>query len=492
MKNLRKYGIYILTVAVLSVGCKKLEDFGDTNVDPTKVSAASTKALLTYSMQRTQESIGGGLGFTGLANGGPVFAQYLSEGPYLTFSPFNDAAVLNPSYYTAYSEILKNLNQIIIFNNASAKEADLNGSTNNQIAVARIMKAMVFWKLTDRWGDIPYSEALNSEINTPKFDKQEDIYKDILKELTEAAAQIDGGAPVVGDIILNGDMEGWKRFAATQRLLMALRMSKVYPNAGGFAATEFNAALTAGPIAAGQDITYKFIAGDANNQNPWFRNYTISLRNDYAVSKTLVDYMTYSAANKDPRLPVYAEVLSNGQVIGLPFGNQVQTNIPNAYSRIGARYRAENAPAYIFTYAQVAFAKAEAAKIGWIPGGDAAAKTNYDAGIDASLALAGVSNPGFKNTPEVAYAPARGLQQIGLQRWIALYLNGWEAWSEWRRTGYPALAPGPNSQNGTNIPRRVGYPTADANTNSENYNAALQQQGWADNSINNRMWWDKQ
>jgi hypothetical protein len=162
MKNLRKYGIYILTVAVLSVGCKKLEDFGDTNVDPTKVTAASTKALLTYSMQRTQESIGGGLGFTGLANGGPVFAQYLSEGPYLTYSPFNDAAVLNPSYYTAYSEILKNLNQIIIFNNASAKEADLNGSTNNQIAVARIMKAMVFWKLTDRWGDIPYSEALTN------------------------------------------------------------------------------------------------------------------------------------------------------------------------------------------------------------------------------------------------------------------------------------------------------------------------------------------
>jgi hypothetical protein len=491
MRNLKKYGLYILTLAVLSAGCKKLEDFGDSNVDPTRVSAASTKALLTYSMQRTQESIGGGLGFTGLANGGPIFSQHLSEGPYLTFTPFNGSAILNPSYYTAYSEILKNLNQIIIFNNAGGREAEANGSKNNQIAVARIMKAMVYWKLTDRWGDLPYTEALNSEINAPKFDTQEFIYKDILKELTEAAAQIDGGTPVVGDIILNGDMEGWKRFAATQRLLMALRLSKVYPGPADFAATEFKAALAAGPIASGQDITYKFLAGDANNQNQWYRNYTISLRNDYAVSKTLVDYMTYSATNKDPRLPVYAEVLSSGNVVGLPFGITVQTNIPNAYSRIGQRYRNETSPAYIFTTAQVEFAQAEAAKIGWIPGGDAVAKLHYDAGIDASLTQAGVTDVAFKSTPEIAYNPATALQQIGLQRWIALYLNGWEAWSEWRRTGYPALAPGPNTQNGTNIPRRVGYPTADINTNNANYLSALSQQGWTNNSINNRMWWDK-
>ena len=272
---------------------------------------------------------------------------------------------------------------------------------------------------------------------------------------------------------------------------MALRMSKVYPGPADFAANEFNAALTAGPIAVGEDITYKFISGDANNQNPWFRNYTISLRNDYAVSKTLVDYMRYSPTNEDPRLRTYAEVLSSGQVVGLPFGITVQTNIPNAYSRIGQRYRNENSPAYIFTYAQVAFAKAEAAKIGWIAGGDAVAKTHYDAGIDASLALAGITNAAFKSTAEVAYNPATALQQIGLQRWIALYLNGWEAWSEWRRTGYPALAPGPNSQNGTVIPRRVGYPTADINTNNANYLIALSQQGWSNNGINNRMWWDK-
>lgn len=484
-----------LVAIMVATGCKKFNEFGDTNVDPTRVSTSATKALLTYAMQKSQvRGDGNTAATTTLSSTGAIFAQHISEGPYLTVSPFNDAgSTLNPSYYTFYSEVLKNLNQVIIFAKANAPEADpaANGSLNNQIAVARIMKAYVFWRITDRFGDVPYEEALNSDNITPKFSKQEFIYKDLFKELKEAVAQMDAGAGPTGDIMFNGDMALWKKFAATQRLIMALRLSKVYPNAGDFAAQEFNAAVAAGPIAANETLKYNFLSGDPNNYNPWYNNYTVSNRNDFAISKTIVDIMKNNSTGTDPRLPIYGEVLASNQVVGLLFGVSVQTNIPNSYSRIGTTLRAAGAPAYIFTGAQVQFALAEAAKRGWIAGADLSAKLYYEAGIDASLAQYGVANPTFKTAVGIIYNSTTGLQQIATQRWIALYLDGWEAWAEFRRTGYPVLVPGPNSQNGTVIPRRVGYPTADANTNNVNYEAALAQQGWANNSINNRMWWDK-
>jgi len=495
MKNIKKYIFLAVGVSILASGCSKFREFGDTNVDQTRVSKAATKALLTYAMQKTQARLDQNTAaVTTLSTTGAIFGQHISEGPYLTVSPFNDSgSTLNASYYTFYSEILKNLNQVITFAKAGAPEADVaaNGSINNQIAVARIMKAYVFWKVTDRWGDVPYTEALNSNNITPKFSKQEDIYKDLFKELKEAVAQIDGGAGPTGDIMFGGDMSSWKKFAATQRLLMALRLSKVYPNAGEFAATEFASAIAATPLAAGETLTYEFIAGDPNNYNPWYSNYSIANRNDFAISKTLVDIMKNNGTGTDPRLPVYGEVLAGNQVIGLEFGVQVQTNIPNSYSRIGSTLRAAGSPAYLFTGAQVQFALAEGAKRGWIAGGDATAANYYNAGIDASLTQYGVADPTFKTASGVLYNPATALQQIGTQRWIALYLDGWEAWSEFRRTGFPALVPGPNSQNGAVIPRRIGYPTADQTTNRDNYNAALTQQGWSNNSINNRMWWDK-
>ncbi len=84
--------------------------------------------------------------------------------------------------------------------------------------------------MTDRWGEIPYSEALHGQGNfSPSYDTQRDIYIDLLKELTEAADQIDDGAPVVGDFILDGDMDAWGRFANFLRMTLALRMSEVEP-----------------------------------------------------------------------------------------------------------------------------------------------------------------------------------------------------------------------------------------------------------------------
>ncbi|NEU09255.1 SusD/RagB family nutrient-binding outer membrane lipoprotein [Flavihumibacter sp. R14] len=485
MNKLKKYlALSLVSVGMLAASCEKIEDFGDTNVDPTKVAVPSTRSLLTNAMQNSTALFVG-------STQGTVIAQHFSEGPYLTSSGYADATG-GQAYSAWYTSPLIQLKKIIDYNTAGTVEADqgANGSKNNQLAVARIMKAYIFWKLTDRWGDIPYSEALQGGDNiTPKYDKQEDIYKDIFKELKEAAAQIDAGLGAQGDIILGGNMSRWKKFAATQRMLMALRMSKVYPAAGGLAATEFNAAMADVIASNAENIQYKFISGDPNNYNPWHTNYTISNRNDFAISLTMVNYMKANGTGTDPRLPVYAEVLPGNQIKGLTYGNKVQTNIPNAYSRLGNSLRLPGTPANILTFAQVQFAKAEAAKLGWIPGGDVAAKGFYDSGIDASLAQNGVADATFKDASGIAYAPATAIEQIATQRWIHLYLDGWEAWSEWRRTGFPVLAAGANSANPAGIPRRQMYPAADKTVNAKQYEVVLTQQG--PNTLNTRMWWDK-
>jgi hypothetical protein len=182
--------------------------------------------------------------------------------------------------------------------------------------------------------------------------------------------------------------------------------------------------------------------------------------------------------------------------------------------------RTQNAPTYITTYAQVLLAMAEADKINWSTGGDADAKAKYEAAIEASVRQWNrLSFQSYKDDvdkqvekvpysandagdttglaaymaqPEVAYAAADALRKIGYQRWLHLYMNGYEAWAEWRRTGYPVLAPAPDN-GGIPIPRRQAYPIKEQNINGDNYRSAISAQpglGGKDD-LNGRVWWDQ-
>ncbi len=460
-------------------------DFGDINVNPTAVSSVPNKALLTNTLQSLP-----GTAFSGTAgnrHSADMYVQYISEGPYPGASLYT---VQNFDWSLHYTGPLYNLKTII--ENASSgsplAEAGVNGSKDNQIAVARILKAYYFWWLTDRYGDIPYSEALKGNGNfSPKYDTQQSIYADLFKELKEAAAQIKTGeAGVKGDQFLEGDMAMWKKFANTTRLFMSLRLMK-NDNAKGKA--EMADAISSGVISSNaENIYYKFLSSDPNNFNPWYDNYTVSLRNDYAISTTMTNYME---PKNDPRLPVYGEVLS-GKVVGLEYGLNTAKNIPGAYSRIGDKLRGAGSPALIYSYAQVLFTLAEGAKQGWIAGGDAVAATHYVNAIKASFETYGVYNAtsyaAYIAQPGVAYSPATGLEQIMTQKWVHLYLNGFESWADWRRTGFPVLTPAVNG-NISSIPRRMGYPTNENSINGTSYKAAVARQG-ADN-LTTRMWWDK-
>jgi hypothetical protein len=142
----------------------------------------------------------------------------------------------------------------------------------------------------------------------------------------------------------------------------------------------------------------------------------------------------------------------------------------------------------------VLFTLAEGEKRGWNAGNapnDVEAAKFYLDGIKASMEQYGVSGyAAYVLQPDIVYSATDAIKQISYQRWIALYLNGYEAWMEWRRTGYPTLNPGPAPLTSDGqIPRRQAYTTLERDLNLDNYKAVLQSQG--PDELNTKIWIDK-
>ncbi|REL29116.1 SusD/RagB family nutrient-binding outer membrane lipoprotein [Rhodohalobacter sp. SW132] len=465
---------------LLLVAC---DDFGSLNVDPNNPSQVRTELLLT-NVQRDLSSVSG-------AVIGNLWVQYMAETQYDDDSRYSTTTSNFNGWYTGP---LMDLQTIIDLNtNEETRDDALSGgSNNNQLAVARILKAYYYHMMTDRWGMLPYSDALQGSENfSPSYDSQEAIYLDIINELNEAVDQMDGGAGVNGDIIFNGDMDAWAIFANSIRARVALRMADT--NQSGLAATEFADAINSGVIT--EDVMYPHLA-EAANQNPWFARFIT--RTDYALSDVLADYMIDLDDHRvlrygDPAPDFYTEgeEITFDNIRGMPYSVENPGDITNAsISFPGMAIRAQDAPLPIITVSELHFAMAEAAERGWISGD---AETYYLDAIEASWNQWDVYDEGdFQNyvtNPEVAYDSGSWMEKIGTQKWVALYPNGYEAWAEWRRLGYPELEPHdfPLNQSGE-IPRRQAYPTSESQINEENYDEAVSAQG--PDTPDTRLWWD--
>ena len=462
-----KKAYIIIAGVLLMAGCKKFDADINTNTNlPNKASG-------------TQLIANASLFLPGLSSSpqGEFMAQFLAETQYPGASLYPDGGT---SFYGFYQGPLMNLESVL-----TSELTPTEGPVANQRAVAKILKAYFFWNITDRWGDVPYAEALKGSANfTPKYDKQEMIYDSIFKLLDEANAMIVSGN-IINDIVYGGDINKWKKFGNSVHLLAALRLSEVNATKG---AAEFNKSLTAGIMTSNTDnFTYKHLA-DANNQNYWYGQIVNQNREWWALTETLVDYMN---PKTDPRLPIYAKKNNASVYKGLTFGTT--TGLPNTtgVSLLGPAIYAQAAPVYLVTYAQLLFAKAEAAKRGWIAGGDVEAKNNYDLAISQSIqqwtgSSAGVAT--YMLAPGVVYNPLTAIQQISSERYVHLFMHGYEAWAEWRRTGYPnnLVSPG-----GKAVPLRLSYPPNEAFNNEVNYKEALQRQFGGVDTQYGKVWWDK-
>jgi hypothetical protein len=479
-KSILFAGLMLSTVAC--------SDFEEMNVNPNSPLLPNTSSLFTGAI-RAVGTMNSQVGPAGFNITPALYVQQFSDVTYIEDSRYK---TINFSYNGLYAGPLVSLQAIIDQNTNAATKASvaIYGSNNNQLAIARILKAYIYQWMTDRWGDIPYSQALKGDQNfSPAFDKQQDIYNDLFKEYKEAAAQFDAGTAVKGDILLGGSAARWKKFAASQRMLAALQLSKVDPAKGK---TEFAAALADGVLASNADnVKYTFLA-DANNENPLYTNYVRSNRKDFAVSNTFVDYLKKV---NDPRLTYMAAPNQKGEYVGAPYAVFPAAGPAQNFSLAASAVAAQAAPANIVVYAEVLFAQAEAAKLGWTTGDP---KALYESAIQASLQQwmgANFTDAAYKAyiaQPDVAYADAKGIEQIATQRWIALFNEGNSAWNSWRRTGFPTLKPAASPLNGgTAIPRRLAYPVSTEGTlNTANYNAVIASQGKDDPYT--RVWWDKQ
>jgi hypothetical protein len=477
MKKLTYIFILLIGTAGLSLNsCTKFSD--DINRNPNLPDTFSNPKLLTYAIQK--------LTTTTETSYGLLYVQHLSEKIYTDASRYIN---IDFDFSEFYADPLMNLRFIIDTKRFNEDE----GSANNQKAVARILRAYYFWHITDRWGDIPYKEALlGKQKIDPVYNSQKDIYTDLFRELKEAAAQLEDDNPAQGDILYYGDTNKWKRLAGTIHALMALRLSKIDEAWGK---SEFQAALATGIFESNADNAIFQHLPETAYLNYWYYVYSTQGRRWYCVSKPLVDYMK---PLNDPRLEVYADTNNDDDYVGMPYGLEGKDaqNIPaGSVSFQGPSIRAKAATAYIITYAQVLLAKAEAEKLNWIPGGEAAAAADYKAAITASVEQwtgSTASVAAYQAQPAIAYNAATGIKQIAYQRWVHLYMNGYEAWAEWRRTGFPELTPAPNN-GGKLIPRRQGYPLSERNINTINYNAAVQAQPGLNgkDDLNGRVWWDK-
>lgn len=478
----------VTLMAVLLVSC---DDFADINDDPNNPSQVRTELLLT----NAQQSMSGVVG----AVNGTLYVQYIAETQYTDDQEYRST---NADFNGWYTGPLQGLQTIINLNsNEETKDDVLSGGSNaNQIAVARILKAYYFQFMTDRWGMLPYSEALQGRDNfSPSYDTQEEIYENIITELKEAVNQMDGGAGVNGDVLFGGSMGEWAAFANSLRARAALRIAEVGGDVSVDPAAEFADAISSGTIS--DDVMYPYLE-EANNENPWYSRF--QTRTDYAIHETIADYMKDL---EDYRITVYAnaapaeddgdEVVTFNEIVGMPFladaGELENSEISFPGSAIGAggpEVGDQGANLPIITVAEMDFAMAEAVERGWITG---SAADYYYSGIEASWNQWGVYDAGnfadFIANPEVVYDSNAWEEKIGTQKWVALFPNGYESWAEWRRLGQPELTPNPHGVGADpQIPLRFTYPSSESTINGASYEDAVSKQG--SDSPYTSLWWD--
>lgn len=449
------------------------EGLTDLNENPNEPTQVSAEFLFTNGTEAAvTRALGAGLHMDLTA----LWAQHYGEMRYTEEDRFElrDPTV-NTHWTGFYAGPLQDFNEVVTQGDTLERP--------NVEGMGIVMRSWTFQIVTDLWGDVGYTEALRGRTpgspNTVKYDPQQVIYQGLLAELAAAQALFDpaGFRMGNGDLIYRGDPAKWKKFANSLRLRMAMRMSQVDATAGRAA---FQAAMAAGVFTANADNAVLTYVDNGVDVHPIFASQRAAPT--HGINATIVDSLKSLA---DPRLGIYADRNAGGNYKGEVPASQTDVSL-DSISRIGTFFSRAAAPSYLMTYAEVLFLQAEAVERGWMTG-DAGAL--YRAAITAHMQMLGVpaaSIATYLANPRVAYA---GLPSIGLQKWIALYGNGPEAYAEWRRTGYPNLRAGPDALNDGRIPVRLPYPTIEQSLNNAALQEAITRQGGA--GMNNPVWWDR-
>lgn len=487
--------VRLAPMLALTLGAAACEGLTDLNEDPNAPTDVPARFLLTDGQQDAADRLlGASLNF----GHGEVLAQHLAQLQYAEEELYLYRSTdIDFLFREAYSGYLMDFHTV-------AQLGVAEGEPNVQ-AAGLVMKSWAMQNLTDLWGDLPYSEAFQGiagEVITPKYDTQAQIYDKMLADVTAAAGMIKTGENPLGaqDLLYGGNGAKWQKFANSLRLRMAMRMSDVNPTK---ARAEFQAALSGpgGVFASAADNAQ--VCYTSTTRNPWF-TYWQSRPGDYRVGRLLVDTLK---SLSDPRLSAYAQPITAEKTYGgrtLAAGEKHFEGLPagiakNDYgftqvSQPGAALLAQTACLPLMTYEEVLFLRAEAAARGFTADN---AQAMYEAAVTASMVRWGATAAdaqAYLAQPRVMWNATNWRALIGLQKWIALFGQGLEAYAEVRRLDRPALRPGPDAVLQNGIPARYPYPFSEETFNATNLQEAMTRQNisGASTAQTVRLWWDVQ
>lgn len=462
-----KITIFLFASLLLTVSCDK--DFAEINQDPNNPTSLPAHLLIPQVVRTMQNNlnstfIGGDMGSCWSQQFAKV--QYNDEARYIPRQ-----SVIGNVWTSVYANVISDADAM--YNLAEAE------GNNNLMAVALTIQAHAYGVLTDMYGDIPFSEAIKADegIIAPKYDAQSDVYTGILSMLTQANTLYGSGdIDAISDILYGGDATKWQKFTNSLKFRSLMRISSKVG-----VSSDLQALVNAGMMFDSNDDEAKLVyLGSSPSANPLFETVVFGTRGEWKINEVPVNMMLGS---NDPRLPQFAQLNDGGIYRGKPSGIIDLPNPTYNYtnvSAIGLFYLRPEAPGYFMSNAELKFLMAEATQKGYISG---SASARYEAGITASFAANNVSDNGYIAANALG---ANALEQIATENWLALFAQGIESFTEWRRTGYPALTPALENTIGQ-IPSRINYPNIESSINAANYNAAVASQG-ADN-LTTPVWW---
>ncbi|AWG25306.1 SusD/RagB family nutrient-binding outer membrane lipoprotein [Flavobacterium kingsejongi] len=517
--------VFALASTLAFVGCS--EDFDTINTNPTAPINVNTPGLFNNANKQLTDATRGDFSSGRMTL---PWVQYSAQRNYTSEDRFQFRQETNTALYTDLYTTAQNYKTIIELctNPATAATMANYGDIDNQIAAARIMLSLTFLHLVDAYGDIPYYSYGNSDPDfqalqlqssgnlTPKFASQTKIYTDLLKELKEASEMINDGELIFteGDHIF-GSTEKMKRFANSLRLRIANRVKGVIPTA----TDHITDAIASGVMLSNDDTVGLAYQNDDVFPSPMYKSFFVDNRTDFAVANTFIDLLTgelgvfgvdprlqkYAAPNTASKATIqnqsYAETDDLTKYKGMPYG------IPDGLTpsqRTGAclfsyNVLKRNYTEVLMEYAEVEFLLSE------VNGWDDA---HYKNGVTASMERWNVDPA--KITAFVAALPAASQANVLNQKYVALYMQPYEAWSEYRRTGFPntILLPGETYELNnpttdtppqttyvftpiptvTEMPTRFTYPNTLSTLNGANYQAASQAIGG--DLITTKLIWD--
>jgi len=496
----------LLAFALVMASCKNI-DFGDINKNPNGPVEPNPPAMLAGGMMNYFNNTGRDY-FTN-----PTFyVQWQAQNIYDSEMRYADYPI---DWDVWYVQVLSNFKENIDYIKENPDQVIFYGDPNNQIGVNMIMMAYVFKQVTDTYGNIPFSEALDKTITTPKYDDQISIYHGLIDMLKEARDMMDPAKPgPQGDIVYGGDVAKWQKLANSLILNAALQLSNVASEVD-YAKSEFNAALnhSAGVVENVDEEMWVFYSGaDRALVNPYYR-----LRKaDYLLTKEFTDALQGEAKGMpgscsptynttfDARINIYSSSpLDDGKSYSCMEeggGAQMSNYIWNPDD--------PTTPLSFFMASWTYLDRAEAAARGWTTESCGEMLTNailasynslssiYGEDITAEAAayaaarVADGQNPNYGNSQSAEEAK---LRVIAEEKWVAYFPMGFQGWTQWRRlSDYLELTPHPNPINTTGqIPRRYKYPAGEITLNPEGYKSGVQALNPPEDRNDSRIPWDQ-